>query len=331
MKLIPVFFPVFLTLCIKAQNETVVAENTFKVSGLSEKVFYYGFAEGDQVLFDFETLNNKELKKLEIIEYPSNPKFMGYEARKIEKKTFNVPKTGIYKFRFANKALLGRICKFKIRRIPANEQYRNFSTGVYWRKVYDTTYTTKSEKHLRSDTTVSNVTEEVAKVHSVGNLNGNQTILNFTLPKNTTSWSYYIGVNQAGQQIYDRASRELTKNMTRLVLKIPGYGPLAALAMGGLSYLSTLQSGEDIDFCISETNTTTGQSTILKRGKIINDFSKMKTDPRDMYYINLSNDNAITGVTVFVKITAIVVNNEWETRPVRHIHLRSREEAYLKN
>jgi hypothetical protein len=42
-----------------------VAETTLKIDGLGgEEVFYYGFAEGDQLIFNFQEVNGKELKEI---------------------------------------------------------------------------------------------------------------------------------------------------------------------------------------------------------------------------------------------------------------------------
>jgi hypothetical protein len=319
------------------QTTIDVAENTVKVGGLGEEVFYYGLSEGDQLVFNFEEVNSKELKELEIIELPSSSKFMDYKTRKIENKLLNIPRTAIYKFRLSNSALTGRICKVKIQRIPANERTINFNSSVYWKTVYDTTYTTEQEKYLiRTDTTIFNLTDQVAKVHSQTNANGSKTTFNFTLPNNTVAWSYYIGVDQAGQQAYESAANQLSSKAGSLVSKIPGYGPLAALALGGVSYLSAIQSGEDIDFYIVDGNNVNlflaGQRFYyVKTGKVINDYSKMLTPLNGTYHVCLSNDNAITGVTVAVKITAIVVTEQWGQRPIQRMHISSQQVAYLKN
>lgn len=98
-----------------------ITENALKVGGLGEEVFYYGFTEGDQLIFNFQELNGKELKEVEIVELPSSSKFMDYKTSRIENKVLNVTRTGIYKFRFSNSALGGRICKVKIQRIPASD------------------------------------------------------------------------------------------------------------------------------------------------------------------------------------------------------------------
>jgi hypothetical protein len=314
-----------------------VTEQSIKVAGMTEEVVYYGFSEGDQMIFSFEEIDGKEMKEVEIIEYPSSSKFMEYKTSKIENKTLTIMKTGIYKFRFYNPALMGRICKYKIQRIPGKSETRTFNTSVYWRKSFDTAYTTVDERYLvKSDTAVSDVTDAVAKVHSVGNMNGNKTTLNFVLPQNTIAWSYYIGVDQAGQVAFENATRELSKTAGPILRRIPGYGPLAALALGGASYLAQLQSGEDIDYWIVEGNNgvlfNSGQQfSYLKKGKVINDFSKMNHGYNGEYFVCLSNDNAITGVSVTVKVSAVTVDQKWGTKTVKKMHLTPKEEAYLQN
>jgi hypothetical protein len=327
----------FLSIQALSAQTIDVAENTLKVGAFGEEVFYYGFAGGDQVIFNFEEANGKELKELEIIELPSSSKFMDYKTKKIESKNLNIFNTGIYKFRFANSALSGRICKFKIQRIPSSPATKNFNTNVFWRTVFDTTYTTEQERYLvRSDTTISNLTERVEKVHSNGNINGNKSSFNFTIPENTIAWSYYIGVDQSGQQAFDNATKELASKASPLVSAIPGYGPLAAVALGGTSYIAQLQRGEDIDYYIMDNNNArlfenNQQCTYIRKGKVINDFSRITSPLAGSYFICLYNDNAITGVSVTVKITAIQVKQVWDTRPVQKIHVASKQEAYLKN
>jgi len=319
------------------QSTVDVAENTLKVPMLGEEIFYYGFCEGDQMIFSFEEIEGRELKELEILEMPSSSKFMDYKTKRIENKTINISRTGIYKFRFANSAIRGRICKFKIQRVPATDATKGFNSSVYWRTVNDTSYITSQERYLiKADTSVSNVMDAVAKVHSGGNLNGNKTTLNLTLPQNTVAWSYYIGVDQAGQQAYEQATKQLAKSSAPILARIPGYGPLAALALGGVSYLSQLQSGEDIDYYIVTSENgplfSAGQQfSYLKKGKIINTYSKMEAPLRGSLFVCLSNDNAVTGVSVAVKITAILVNEQWGTREVKNMKLTPRQEAYLKN
>ena len=109
-----------LTFAVYGQTPIDVADNTLKIGAFDEEVFYYGFAEGDQLIFSFHEVNGKELKEVEIIEFPSSSKFMHYKTKKIENKTINITSTGIYKFRLSNSAMSGRICHIKIQLIIIN-------------------------------------------------------------------------------------------------------------------------------------------------------------------------------------------------------------------
>src|SRR5215216_2933219 len=82
-----------------------VSELTLKIGGTREESFYHGFAEGDQLVFNFEEVDGRELKEVEIIELPGASKFMDFKTTVIKDKTISIHRTGIYKFRFYNSAL----------------------------------------------------------------------------------------------------------------------------------------------------------------------------------------------------------------------------------
>jgi len=85
---------------LAAQSPIMVTETNFKLPILGEEIFYFGFAEGDQVLFSFEEQNGKDLKEVEIVELPSNSLYKEFKTSKIQNKTLTVPRTGIYQFVF---------------------------------------------------------------------------------------------------------------------------------------------------------------------------------------------------------------------------------------
>ena len=329
-----------LTTITFGQTPIDIAENTLKVSPQSEEVFYYGFAEGDQLIFNFEEVNGKELKELEITSMPSKSIFMDYKTKKIDNKVLTIAETGIYKFRFANANILsGRVCKFKIQRIPADEKTKKFNTTVFKRTIYDTTYYNEQERYIvKADTTSSEIFTQTAKVHSKTNSNGNKTTTNFVLPENTIAWSYYIGVDQAGQQAYDNAAKQLTASSTPMISKLIGSNPLVALALNLTSYLSQIQGGEDIDYSLVgeqnenlfKHNLPLNPNNLYKKGKVINDFSKMEVIKGNLYFC-FENDNRLIGVSVLVKVTAIQLNAVYETREVKKMNITSRQEMYLKN
>src|SRR5688572_13987869 len=172
------FTPALLLLLISqlsiAQLKPIdVAENTLKIARFGEEIFYYGFAEGDKMIFSFEEANGKELKEIEIVELPSSSRFTDYKTSSIRNKTITINRTGIYKFRFTNAAIAGRVCRFKIQRVPASDLTKNFNTSVSWKTVYDTTYKTESDIYLnRSDTSIVNLADRVPNVFAKKGLNG---------------------------------------------------------------------------------------------------------------------------------------------------------------
>ena len=273
-----------------------VAETTVKVAALSEEIFYYGFAEGDQLVFNFEEVNGKELKELEIIELPSSSKFMDYKTKKIENKTINITRTGIYKFRLSNSTIGGRICKCKIQRIPVNDAAKNFNTSVYWKTVYDTTYTTEQEKYLiKTDTSFSDFYSSNPQISSQNALNGNAhyQIVDFVIPENTVSWSFYIGTGKEGKEEYEKSRENFMQNASSIVSKVPGYGPMAALALTGVSYFSKVQGEDNVKywFLSDANNVAAFQSNQsfnqYKKGDVINEASQMKSPLNGKVYLAL--------------------------------------------
>ena len=143
------------------QQPIDVAELTIKIRSLGSEELFYGFAEGDQIIFNFEELNGKELKEVEIIELPSSSKFMDYKTTKIENKKILVNQKGVYQFKFNNSALVGRICKVKIQRIPKSEEFISFNTNWEWKTLYDTTYVPYTQDSLVGyDTSYVNKTKK---------------------------------------------------------------------------------------------------------------------------------------------------------------------------
>ena len=158
----------FLLLASQSQTPIDVAENTMKISASGEQVFYYGFAEGDQLVFNFEEGDGKELKELEISFMPSTSIFMYYKTKKIENKVIQIRETGVYKFKFVNSNLFsGRVCKFKIQRIPGSDATKKFNTTVYNRVILDTSDADVQEKFMtRADTSCQDVMNQTVTIHS---------------------------------------------------------------------------------------------------------------------------------------------------------------------
>lgn len=336
MNKLMLFVVAVLVLCsfnLVSTTPIEVADNTLKVGALSEEVFYYGFCEGDQVIFSFEEVNGKELKEVEILEWPSNSKFMDYKTKKIENKSINITKTGIYKFRFSNSAIGGRVCKFRIERIPSSEATQSFNTSVYWRTLYDTTYTPVQERYLvKSDTSAVMLTDQKAKVSSQNALNGNsnKTIVDVTLPSGTISWSYYIGVGSEGEAAYTAARTKFVNASAGVVSKIPGWGPMGALALYGVNYFAKVQGEDNVKYWfITDWDNVllfeSGNSFMqYKQGDVVNDASQMKSPLTGKLYLGLLNDNIAEPIDVLVKINAVTVIQQYGMQTIQKMSLRFR-------
>ena len=321
---------------LNAQTPVDVIESTIKVGILGEEVFYYGFAEGDKMIFNFEEANGKELKEVEIVELPSASKFIDYKISRVANKQILVPKTGIYKFRFTNSAISPRVCKYKIQRIPASAVTQNFNTIVYTHVVDDTSYMTVQEDYIaKTDTVITNFQDRVLKVNTTAAPGGNKATFNFILPENTVAWSYYISADKEGLANYAEANKAFISNSGLIITKFPMYNILAAVAMGRPAMITKLQSGEDINYWIMDGDNVNlfssgAQFRYIKKGKAVNDYSRMEARKGNLYFC-LSNDNVTEPVAVTVKITAIQVNEALETRPGKRMIITQKSKMYLKN
>lgn len=318
------------------QKPVDVVESSVKVGIKAEEEVYFGFAEGDQLIFSFEETGGKEMKEIEIVEMPSSSKFLEFKTSKIENKTINVARTAIYKFRFANGALLPRVCKYRIQRIPASAATQNFNTTVYYDEYNDTTYTNEVETFIdRSDTVISNFQDRTIKVNPLTAPGSSKVTFNFVLPENTISWSYYVCADKGGQQVYQEASRSLADNSPTVIEKFPKYGPLAAVALDKPSHLTKLDTGQHINFWIVEEDNAElfkngEQFRFIKKGKGINEFGRMEPGDREFHFC-LHNDSKVNPVTVMVKITAILINEKFTSEQVRKMHVTTKKGMHLKN
>lgn len=334
--LLPVILSGLISIVGQAQQSIDIVESAVRVGIKGEEAVFYGFAAGDQLIFSFEEINGKEMKEIEIIEMPQNSRFMDVKTSKIENKTISVPRTAIYKFRFANSALLPRTCKFKLQRIPGSAATQNFNTTVYYDTYNDTSYVTEIENYIsKADTIINNFQERTVKVNPTSAPGTSKATFNFMLPENTVAWSYYLTTEKIGQQIYQDAGRVLVTSSPQAVEKFPSYGPLAAVALDRSSNLEKLDTGMHINYWIVESDHAdafmTGQQfRFVKKGKAINDFSKM--EPLDKAFnFCFHNDYKDSPVSVSVKITAILINETLASREVRRMIVTPRSGMHLKN
>lgn len=341
MKLIALALLVFgTTTAAYAQESVDLIESTFKLEKDEEKIILFGFAEGDQIVLNMQITKGKELEEIEIAQYPVPVKFSEYGPRKITDKKLTVSKEGIYKFRFSNTGgKRAKICKIHIQRIPLNEQTKNFNSEVIWKTVNDTTYETVQETYLeRCDTTFSEFYSATPQISSQNALNGNnpRQLLTFNLPKNTVAWSFYIGVGSEGKEEYDRARRDFLRAGSKVALAIPGWGPMAALALTGTNYMAEVQGKDNVKYYFLNSKEDARLFNAgepfkrYKAGDVITEASQMKTPLSGTVYLGLVNDNTLEPVQVTVKACAVMVTKVYGTREKKVMHVNKRTVAYLQ-
>ena len=317
----------------------VVAENTLKVAAFGEEIVYYGFAEGDKLIFDFQEEKGKELKEIEIIELPSSSKFMDYKTKKIENKTIDILRTGIYKFRFANTGLGGRICKFKIQRIPGSESTKNFNPSVYWKIIYDTVARNVQERYLakKEYKPVQLLDPSKFFINSGSNADfkGGKSRISIPviLPKNTVEWYYIFSATRNEEEINStKNSFDLMGNMTKLIDK-------SGILNIGVEMFTKPPGGDVCDIYLLDINNKAPFEEKIEfrhypegsRENIASGIVKIKSSLFLNNYLGIRNPDYQHGIHIAIEAVAITLEEEWGTRDVIKYDISSRQEAYLKN
>ena len=114
MKQVTTALIAILLSCNAFTQPIVVADTVFKLPILGEQLLYYGFAEGDQVLISFQEENGKELKEIELTQWPATSKFKETKVSSLQNKTLAIAATGVYQFRFANTVMLQKSCRKEV-------------------------------------------------------------------------------------------------------------------------------------------------------------------------------------------------------------------------
>ena len=325
---------------ILSQTPIDITEQTIKVRAVSEEVLYFGFEEGDQIVFNLLEINGKEVKEVEIIEFPSSSKFSDFKTSKIENKTINVNSKGVYKFRFYNGSLGGRICKIKIQRIPANESFKDFNSSVKWVTEQDTTwnsytkdvivrYESKIEQKVKKelvkmDTVFNQFFDKVLRVHSETAIGKTQyTYANVELPLNNyfpnrinpyetlevVSWSYWLGVGQKSEEEYENANKRLISGISTIG-NLTSYGALASLAVTGISMFKNVNIGDNVNYKFY--GTQNGNEIIIDHGNVISACGRKDNITQGSFTVQLYNDNFKDGINVNLKMVAVQIQKTWK-------------------
>jgi len=328
-----------------AQKKVLVSEGSIKIAAFGEENLYFGFATDDKIIFSFSEENEKEIKEVEIIEYPSSSRYTDFKVSSAKEKTVTVNKEGVYRFRFNNNSITKRVCRYTIERIPGNELTRKFNTTVTWITKNDTIWKTDTKNVIVGyDTTYIKQTKKVAvstekheellldkvqRVHSETNSNGNKTWLNFTLPANiktesetktVVAWAYWVGVGKEANEAWEKNVKSVSKLASGVASTY--LTPLGALAVGTVMQLILPTMGEDVSYSLTDQQNKDlfmagKQYYVSDQGKGVAGYKKITSanQCQGTHYICLYNDNYVHGIDASIKVVAIIETVKYEDQP----------------
>ncbi len=343
LKTILFYVIVFIPLSMYGLDPILVTENTFKLNG--EETLYYGFATGDQIIFDFQETKGKTVKEVEIVELPSNTKFQDFKTSGVNQKIIQVQKKGLYAFRFKNPAIAGRICKIKIQRIPADESKISFDTGWRYETVRDSTYVPYKEDSLVGYEQV-NYTEYVKElistefeeyvlmdneiiVRSKGIVQHDnpRAFVTFEMPsfsysplkeQKVVSWAFWLATGNNAESFWMK-NKENMKGAANLALGISS--PLGAFATGALVDLATPAPGttNSVNYYVTDVNNTNlfmsgYQFRSFYAGSGSGACTKFTSDvmTNGKFCLCLHNPNLHERIKVTAKVSAIVETKTYQ-------------------
>lgn len=327
---------------VNAQTPITLTNQTTKIGGLSEEVFYLGFQAGDEIVLNFEEQRKKGIKELEIKEYQSGRSlFSEYEIKELNQKMIAAPTTGIYQFRFYNSSLGKRIGKIKIERIPASEN-DDFNSTVYWKTVYDTTYTTQKEEYIVEERLVPrsiiNNSEIFINSGSHATFKGGESrlIYEIPIPKNTIEWYYEISAYREKEAIESLSSSISLLSQLSYLVDNSGATDFAISSITrppGDDYCDVylFPDYENASLFFQKRDTEWKHYPLGNRKNVKSDVVKLKEGyTYGTYYIGLKNPDNMHGVNVKLEVVAIVREVEKAERTIEVPHISSREVPYLR-
>ncbi len=331
------------------QTPITIYESVLKLGALSEENLYYSFQAGDNIVFDFEEINGKELKEIEIVELPSFSRYMDFQQTKIQNKLVYVNQKSVFQFRLKNGAITGRVCKIKIQRIPESAEKQSFNTGWEWDTKYDTAYIPYTQDSLvgyDSLWTKEFVKEEIGSylqeedllpggkpvtIKSSGILvhDNPREFVEIRLPANiytsnqtkkVVAWGFWFGVGVSSAELTFLNNKETIKNMVTTVAGISD--PIAAFAIGAVANL-IIPSGDKLD-PVRYAITDLYNKELFMKGNpnyiyYTNGFGKggtgRFTEPnmcQGVYYLCMKNENIHDRIDVIVKAVAVVEIKDYQ-------------------
>ncbi|MDP4267079.1 MAG: hypothetical protein Q8880_06560 [Bacteroidota bacterium] len=321
------------------KQEITVTDCNFSVNTFKKVLYNYGFSKGDSIIIIINSTNNKDINKVQLEEYFSSSIIFSEQKTQTISKRLLINKTGIYCLNVIDNSVFSIPIHLKIIRKPFSAATADFNTNVYWKTINDTIYgkVTGTKTIQQADTIFDQITDKSVKIYARKNITStpDKAVIEFTLPENTISWSYFIGVGKEGRNTFNEAVKKSLDIASSISGFIPEYGPMISLALKGVSLFTTTQRGDNVKYFFVN-NEKYSQSFMQNkpfnsfiRGEAISDFSQVKAPLHGKYYLCLHNDNLVIPIDVSVKITVVKLKYSKRIVTEREYKLKEKKVPYL--
>tara|TARA_B100001245_G_C22830459_1_gene399436 strand:- start:14 stop:1036 length:1023 start_codon:yes stop_codon:yes gene_type:complete len=315
-----------------------VAQGSFKISGLSDEEQYFGFAEGDQITFSYHEEKGKDLREIEVIEYPNTSRYTDFKFSKVNH-TLIIPKTGIYCFKLTNGAIGGRTLKYEISRVPASAATVSFNTAVNWQTHHDTTWVEEVETYLARDEYVPQVIVPSSDFYINSGSNADfkggksRVVVPISIPENTVKWYYSFSAFREAEQVDNlHATFSLAGQLTRIIDQTGTleFGVELLTLPPGADYcdIYLLDHNNSILFTRKEAYQyfTVGSRENLKSG-----ISEITGGSGRVMNLGLRNPDYQYGINVVLEVVAIIHEEEYAERYITVPKVNIYKTPYLNN
>ena len=316
-----------------------ITNSNFRILAMNQQVMTYGFVKGDKVIINYSEERGKKLKIFTLSALKGNTLHSEFNLVTLKNKEIIIKNTGIYVFKFINSSLARRIINFKVDRVPATKETIEFNTEVKQRIVTDTTYTTRIESYVKSESykVVNVASKQEFYVNSGSNalLKGGKSrvTIPINLPKNTVKWYYQVS------SFRDKTIIEKVSNQMNLVSDLSKLFDSSGSIETSLKLLSNPPGANYCDIYLIDANNYSNflskkpfsHYPIGTRENIKSANVEITTNFNQLMYLGIKNPDRFYGVNVIIKIAAIVLNKEMATRKIKVPHITTRKELYLDN
>jgi hypothetical protein len=334
MKQVATVLVCVLFFCNALTQTVIVADTVFKLPILGEQLFYYGFAEGDQVVISFQEENGKELKEIEVVQWPATSKFKQGKISNLQNKTLSIAATGVYQFRFANTVMLQKSCRLKVERKPIDVS-KAFNSTVYWRTIYDTIYRNlKPPPAPESYKTVALIPPAVYYLEPNTPDNKPRLTVPIQLPDFTSEWYYtYATTTDKKKAETLKSTLQLSANLKQRIIQSGGTSftadslPIPEGSDSCRIYLLDQSNRQLFDDHVNFRHFREGTRENTKSGVV-----KIKIATFPNAYLGIRNTNPDSGIYVALEVVAIIPPEEQEqVAETQSVSIRAKNEPYLKN